>query len=197
MRSIPNLKVADPVTAEDLRQIMLASMETPGPVYYRVSRYGVPELFGAEHSFRWGKGILLDTGSDVTLAGTGIMTHFCLEASKLLRRDGIHAEVLHLASIKPLDESLLTDSVGKTGCIVTAENATVMGGFGDAVSRSLAAACPSPVSSIGVQDRFIESGGIDELFARHQMRPEDIAAAARRVMGRRDNGGMSKREDDK
>lgn len=186
MRSMPNLKVTDPGTPEDLHQVMLQAAATPGPIYFRVSRYSVPELFGDNHSFEWGKGVVLEKGRDVTLAGTGIMTHFCLQAAELLRKDNINAEVLHCASIKPIDAELLCSSAGKTGCVVTAENATVIGGFGAAVSEALAAKQPVPMERIGVQDKFVESGGIEELFARHRMRPEDIAEAAKRAMHTRD-----------
>jgi len=186
MRSMPNLKVADPGTPEDLHQIMLQSAATPGPIYFRVSRYSVPELFDGTHSFGWGKGIVLEEGTDVTLAGTGIMTHFCLQAAELLRKENIKAEVVHCASIKPIDTELLSASASKTGGMVTAENATVIGGFGAAVTEALAAHRPVPVERIGVQDKFVESGGIEELFERHKMRPEDIAAAAKRVMQQRD-----------
>ncbi|MDY7029354.1 MAG: transketolase C-terminal domain-containing protein, partial [Spirochaetota bacterium] len=186
MRSLPNLKVADPATPEDLKQVMRTAAVTPGPVYFRISRYSVPELFEQNHCYEWGRGLVLEQGNDVTLAGTGIMTHFCMQAAELLRADGIHAEVVHLASIKPIDEELLIASAKKTGCVVTAENATVIGGFGSAVTEVLAAKHPVPVRRIGVRDLFVESGGIDELFARHHMRPQDIACAAREVIQQRD-----------
>lgn len=185
MRAVPHLRVADPGSNADLRAVMRTAVTTPGPAYFRVTRYTVPELFGPDHTFAWGKGVRLREGGDVTLFGTGIMTHFCLEAADLLRRDGIEADVVHLASIKPIDRGLITESARKTGCAVTAENASTLGGFGDAVSEVLAEEYPVPLRRIGVRDRFVESGGIDELFALHGMTPADIAAAARVVVGRK------------
>lgn len=185
MRALPNLLVADPGSNADLRAVMQTAMQTPGPVYFRVTRYAVPELFGPAHRFVWGKGETVREGADVTLFGTGIMTYFCLEAADLLAREGIDAEVIHLASIKPIDRDLIVQSVGKTGCAVTAENASIHGGLGDAVSEVLAEECPAPVQRIGVRDKFVESGGIDELFARHLMTPADIAKAARLALSRK------------
>ncbi len=182
MRALPNMKVADPGSNEDLRQIMKTAVATPGPVYFRVTRYAVPELFGPEHRFEWGKGVVLRPGSDVTLFGTGVMTHFCLEAAGILAEQAIQAEVVHLASVKPIDNKLIVESALRTGCAVTAENATIYGGLGDAVSQVLAEAHPVPVHRIGVRDQFVESGGIEELFALHQMTPQDIANAALQVI---------------
>jgi transketolase len=185
MRALPHLRVADPGTNAELRAVMRAAIETPGPVYFRVARYAVPELFGPSHVFEWGRGYRLREGTDVTLFGTGLMTHFCLAAADLLAGEGLAAEVVHLASIKPIDRALILASVRKTGCAVTAENASVIGGFGDAVTEVLADGYPVPVRRVGVRDRFVESGGIDELFARHHMTPADIAAAARSVIERK------------
>lgn len=181
MRALPNMKVADAGSNLDLRAIMRTAMTTDGPVYFRVTRYEVPELFDQNHTFEWGKGLTLRPGNDVSLFGTGVMTHFCLQAADLLKQDGIDAEVVHLASVKPIDQKLIVQSVQKTGCAITAENATIYGGLGDAVSEVLAENLPAPVYRIGVRDKWVESGGIDELFELHQMTPQHIAEAARKV----------------
>lgn len=186
MRAMPNLKVADAGSNQDLRQIMKTAIKTNGPVYFRITRYSVPELFDQRHRFEWGRGETVQAGKDVTLFGTGVMTDRCLRAAELLEKDGIDAEVVHLASIKPIDRDLILSSTLKTGCAVTVENASVLGGFGDAVLEVLAEENPVPVRKIGVQDAFIESGGIEELFSRYRMQPKDIAGAARAVMQKRD-----------
>ncbi len=182
MRSLPNIKVADAGSNEDLRAIMRTAIKTKGPVYFRVTRYSTPEIFDASHTFEWGKGVVIKPGSDVTLFGTGIMTSFCLEAAELLEQRSIHAEVVHLASIKPIDRELIIESTTNTGCAVTAENASIIGGFGDAVSEVILENNPVPVTRIGVRDLFVESGGIDELFALHKMLPSDIVNAAMEVI---------------
>lgn len=182
MRAMPHIKVADPGSNADLRAIMKTAMVTDGPVYYRIARYTIPEFLDEDYHFEWGKGVVVREGSDVTLFGTGIMTSFCLQAADLLAQESITAEVVHLASIKPIDRDLILASTHKTGCAVTAENATILGGFGDAVSEVLIEEHPVPLSKIGVRDKFIESGGIQELFTLHQMQPEDITRAAKVVM---------------
>jgi transketolase len=178
MRALPNMRVADPGDASDLRAVMQTAMETPGPVYFRVTRLSMPNLFGPEHRFVWGKGLVIRPGRDVTLFGTGVMTALCLRAADLLVRQSIDAEVVHLASIKPIDRDLILESAARTGCAVTAENATIVGGFGAAVAEVLGDGCPVPLRRIGVRDRWVDSGGIGELFTHHGMQPEDIAAAA-------------------
>jgi transketolase len=185
MRALPNMRVADPGDNADMRAVMHTAMQTDGPVYFRVARYTFPDLFGIDHRFEWGKGELLRAGRDVTLFGTGMMTAFCMEAANLLEKDGIAAEVIHLASIKPIDRDLIAASAARTGCAVSAENATVIGGFGDAVAEVLAETAPVLLVRIGVRDRFVNSGGIGELFRIHGMLPEDIARAARQVMGKK------------
>jgi transketolase len=185
MRSLPNMRLADPGDNADMRAVMRAAIETEGPIYFRVARYTFPDLFGADHRFEWGKGELLRPGRDVTLFGTGMMTAFCMNAASLLEKEGIDAEVIHLASIKPIDQDLISSSAGKTGCAVTAENASIIGGFGSAVAEVLTETVPVPLARIGVRDRFVNSGGIGDLFRIHRMLPEDIAKAAQTVVARK------------
>jgi transketolase len=185
MRALPNMRVADPGDNADLRAIMHAAVEVEGPVYFRITRYTLPVLFGPEHHFEWGKGMIVRPGRDVTLFGTGMMTGFCVEAAKLLANESIDAEVVHLASIKPIDSELIEDSASRTGCAVSAENASILGGFGAAVGEVLGEKCPVPFERIGVRDRWVDSGGIKELFVHHGMTPEDIAFAAQRAIARK------------
>ncbi len=178
MRAMPNMRVADPLCNNDLSAIMREALAWNGPVYFRITRYDVPEFFPEDHKFEWGKGIVLREGSDITLFGTGVMTWKCMQTAELLAQKGISAEVVHLASIKPIDRELIIASARKTGCAVTTENASTVGGFGDAVLEVLSDSYPVPVSKIGVVDSFIESGGIEELFTHYKMQPEHIAEAA-------------------
>ncbi len=178
MRVLPNMRVADPADNNDLRAIMKTAIATDGPVYFRVTRLQVDDIFTPEHTFAWGKGNLLRSGRDVTLFGTGVMTSLCLRAADLLAKEGIHAEIVHLGSIKPIDQELIVESVSRTGCAVTAENASIIGGLGSAVAEVLGECFPVPLRRVGVQDRWVDSGGIDELFTYHKMQPADIATAA-------------------
>jgi transketolase len=185
MRALPNMRVADPADAADLRAIMLAAVEVQGPVYFRIARLAMPPIFDTNHKFEWGKGVIIRQGSDVTLFGTGIMTTFCLNAAELLAAEGVNAEVVHLASIKPIDRELIVDSSARTDCAVTAENASVIGGFGSAVAEVLGEEYPVPLQRIGVRDRWADSGGIKELFTHHGMQAEDIATAAKKVIAQK------------
>ena len=144
MRALPNMMVADPGDNSDMIAIMHAAVQAAGPVYFRVTRYTFPDLFGPNHTFEWGKGLTLRSGKDVTLFGTGMMTGFCLKAAELLEKEGINAEVVHLALIKPIDRELIASSVSKTGCAVSAENASIIGGFGSAVAEVLTETVPVP-----------------------------------------------------
>jgi len=182
MRVMPNMHVADPADGWDLRAVMLKAMETEGPVYFRVTRIILDDIFDANHRFEWGQGKILRTGSDVTLFGTGMMTSLCLKAADILLEEGVNAEVIHLGSIKPIDRELILESISRTGCAVTAENASIIGGFGDAVMEVLSESRPVPLYRIGVRDKFVECGGINELFTFHQMQPIHIAEAARKAM---------------
>ncbi len=186
MRVLPNMYVADPGDNNDLAAVMRAAVEHEGPVYFRITRYTLPEIFPAGHRFTWGKGELLRSGSDVTLFATGMMTAKCLEAAELLHAENISAEVVHLASVKPIDRQLIAASAARTGCAVTAENASINGGFGAAVAEVLGEECPVPLQRIGVRDRWVDSGGVNELLGEHGMQPTDIANAAKTVMQRRE-----------
>ena len=185
MRSLPNLRLADPGDNADMRAVMRVAIETDGPVYFRVTRYTFPDLFGTDHHFEWGKGEILRQGKDVTLFGTGMMSAFCRKAAELLEKEDIDAEVVHLASIKPIDREMIANSVSKTGCAVSAENASIIGGFGSAIAEVLAEIVPVPLTRIGVRDRFVTSGSIGDLFRIHGMLPEDIARAAQAVLAQK------------
>ena len=126
-------------------------------------------------------------GPDVTLFGTGVMTSLCACGQPTCSRRRHPRGGRPPRSIKPIDADLIVGSTTRTGCAVTAENATILGGFGAAVTEVLVASvAPVPVERIGVRDRWVDSGGINDLFTHHGMQPEDIAAAARRAMATRD-----------
>jgi len=186
MRATPNMRVADPGDNRELRSMMRVAVRLPGPVYFRITRYTLADLFGDDYAFAWGRGARLREGCDVTLIGTGMMTAFCLEAAELLAHDGLWAEVLHCGSLKPIDVDLVAGSARKTGAVVTAENASIVGGLGSAVAEAVGRHGSAVLRHIGVPDRFTESGGVRELLARYHMCPEDIAAAAREAIEARE-----------
>ncbi len=136
-----------------------------------------------DYRFRYGRWLLLRPGHHVTLVGSGGPLFNCLEAAKLLEGDGISAEVINAACIKPLDEELLLRSAGKTGHVVTAEDHSIAGGLGGAVAEALGEVLPTPVKRLGVQG-FGESGDAKGLYAKHGLDPAGIAASVRKFLNR-------------
>lgn len=182
-RALPNMRVADPVDNAEMRRVMRAALATPGPVYFRIAKLAVPDVLEGIGAFEWGVGLRLREGRDITLFGTGLMTTMSLKAAELLAGDGIDAEVVHLASVKPIDADLIAASARKTGAAVTAELATVNGGFGSAVAEVLGERCPVPLRRIGYQDVWPHGGSIQQQLEHYGLRPVDVAAAAREVVG--------------
>ena len=182
MRGLPEMAVVVPADATEARLAVKAAAEYPGPVYLRLNRNEVPVLFDAGHPFEIGKGVTLRQGSDVTLVATGVMVSRTLEAAEELKRLGIDARVLEMHTIKPLDVDLLLEAARETGCIVTAEEHSVVGGLGGAVAEVLAERAPVPVIRVGIQDRFAETGPYFALLDRYGMGVADVVSAAKRAI---------------
>lgn len=178
-RALPNFRVADPADNAELRAIMRVAFAEPGPVYFRVSKLALPDIFPPDCTFAWGSGQVLRAGRDVSLFATGMMTALTLAAAHELAADGFDAEVIHLGSIKPIDAELIVASVTRTGCAVASELGSINGGFASAVAEVLVERYPVPLRRIGYRDRFVHSGSIDQILDRYGLRPADIAAAAR------------------
>ena len=180
MRAIPNMTVISPADAYEAYAATLAIADYNGPVYMRLGRADMPVIFDEDVKFEIGKARLLRSGSDVTLIGTGQMVSLCLDAAEALEKEGISADVIDMSTIKPLDIDAIYESVTKTGCVVTAEEHSVIGGLGSAVSEFLSENFPCPLTRIGTRDTFGESGEPDELFKKYGLTAEDIIEAAKR-----------------
>ena len=180
MRAIPNMTVISPADAYEAYAATLAIADYNGPVYMRLGRADMPVIFDEDVKFEIGKARLLRSGSDVTLIGTGQMVSLCLDAAAALEKEGISADVIDMSTIKPLDIDAIYESVTKTGCVVTAEEHSVIGGLGSAVSEFLSENFPCPLTRIGTRDTFGESGEPDELFKKYGLTAEDIIEAAKR-----------------
>ena len=185
MRAVPNMTVIVPADGEETRQVIRAVAATPGPVYVRLGRNKVPTIFDDTYRFAIGKGVELLPGTDVTLVTTGLMTAQAKVAADQLEKEGIAARVLHLPTIKPLDEELIIKAARETGAIVTAEEHSIVGGLGGAVAELLAEKCPVPLKRVGVNDRFGTSGKADELLAYFGLTPAGLVTAAREVVARK------------
>lgn len=185
MRAIPNMTVIVPADAVETREAVTAAAAYKGPVYIRLGRNKVPAIFNDDYRFAIGKGCELAPGSDMTFITTGLMTAQALQAATLLGNEGVSARVVHLATVKPLDQELILKAARETGAIVTAEEHSVIGGLGSAVSELLAEHQPTPVKRVGVYDRFGTSGKADELIKYFGLTPEDLVEAARELLERK------------
>ena len=175
MRVIPGMVVINPSDAVEARAAVQAAIEYVGPVYLRFGRAAVPVINDREdYKFEIGKGVLLREGTDVTIVATGICVSAALEAAEKLAEDGINAEVINIHTIKPLDEELIIKSAKKTGKVVTAEEHSILGGLGGAVSEALSEKAPTPVCRIGMNDIFGESGSAGALVAKYGLDADGI-----------------------
>lgn len=164
MRVLPNMVVVAPGDSVEAEKAARAIAENGKPSYLRLVRDKSP-IFSTEGSpFEIGKAYVLREGHDATLLGTGIMTPQLLIAAKLLEEKGLNVEVIHVPTIKPLDEATILRSAEKTGRVVTAEEAQIKAGFGSAVAEVLSEKLPTPLRRIGIDDRFGESGSPAELL---------------------------------
>ena len=188
MRAIPEMTVVVPCDAVEMRKAVHAVHALDGPVYLRVGKLPVPVVTDESTPFEIGRAVGLREGGDVTLLTTGCMASETLRAAELLAAEGLEADVLHLHTIKPLDVEAVIASATRTGCVVTAEEHSVLNGLGSAVAEALGERLPVPLERVGTKDVFGVSGTMDELFDHFGLRAADIARAARRALGRRDRG---------
>ena len=178
MRTLPNMVVINPADAVEAKAAVLEAVRHEGPVYVRLGRLAIPQVFNENYRFTIGKGQVLAEGEDVTIIATGLMVNEALKAKDILAKQGIGARIVNMATIKPIDKALVIESAKKTGCIVTAEEHSIIGGLGSAVAEVLSEECPTPLVRVGVNDTFGESGPAWELLKKYGLSAENIAKAA-------------------
>lgn len=182
MRSLPGMTVIVPADATETEAAVRAAVDIDGPVYLRLGRLGVPILFEEGYNFQVGKATVMQEGSDVTIIANGVMVSVALEAAALLQEKGIAAEVINMATVKPIDAEAIVNSARKTGAVVTAEEHSIIGGLGSAVAEVLVENYPVPVKRVGIQDKFGESGIPNELMEKFGLTKEAIVDAAEQVV---------------
>ena len=178
MRSIPNMVVISPADAYEAYAATMAIADYKGPCYMRLGRADFPTVTEEGAKFEIGKAKILREGKDVTLLGTGQMVSACLEAAEELAKKGISAEVINVSTIKPLDTGCIGKSVRKTGCAVTAEEHSIIGGLGSAVAEFLSEESPAPLVRVGTKDTFGESGKAELLMEKYGLTAAEIVKAA-------------------
>ena len=185
MRVLPNMKVLVPADAAQTKAAVLAAVEEPGPVYIRFGRNPVPVIYSDEPDVVFGRADRLAEGDDLTIVADGVMVSEALRAAKQLDKKGIHAGVINMVSVKPLDSELLLAEAGKTGAVVVAEDHQAAGGLCGAVSEFLALNCPVPAEFIAVNNSFGTSGTPDQIREKYGLTAEAIVSKAETLLNRR------------
>ncbi len=181
-RAIPEMTVVVPADAVEAAKVVFAAAEHEGPVYIRLMRPTTPLIFDENHEFILGKAVQVRDGSDVTIVACGIEVSQAIEAADLLAEEGIEARVLNMHTVKPLDGEALLKAAEETGAIVTAEDHSIVGGLGSAVSEFLSENFPVPVVKVGVRDCWGESGDCWELLEHFGLTAPHIASAAKKAL---------------
>lgn len=185
MRAVPNMTVIVPADGIETALAIQAVADFKGPVYVRLGRNKVQTIFDDSYKFAIGKGVQLRGGTDLTFIGTGLMTAQALLAADILQAEGISARVIHIATVKPLDEELILAAARETGAVVTAEEHSIIGGLGGAVAELLSEKCPVKLKRVGIKDRFGLSGKGDELLKYFGLLPENLVNAAKDLLAGR------------
>ena len=184
MSAIPGMLVLNPCDAHEMRQAVQALIEYKGPAYLRLGRMAVETVTDSVpgYKFELGRAAALRKGSDLTICATGLMVQRALAAAELLAGEGVSARVLDFHTIKPLDGEALLAAARETGCIVTTEEHSIVGGLGAAVASFLAERCPVPVLRHGVRDVFGRSGKAEQVLEAYGLTPAGIVETARAAL---------------
>ena len=185
MKMLPGMTVINTCDYNQTKAATLAVAKHHGPVYLRFGRPKVANFTPEDQTFEIGKAVQLTEGTDVTIVATGHLVWEALQAAETLEAAGISAEVINIHTIKPLDEEAILTSVGKTGCVVTAEEHNFLGGLGESVARTLALNTPAPQEFVATQDTFGESGTPAQLMEKYGLNAASIEKAVEKVIKRK------------
>jgi len=179
MRALPGLTIIQPADEIETKQAVAYSVKHVGPVYLRLTRQKLADVNGKDYKFQPGKGVVLESGTDMTIFATGGTVQHALEAKKLLANDKIDARIVNIHTLKPIDTDLIVQCAKETKCLVTVEDHNIIGGLGSAVAETLAEHYPAPLKRWGILDTFGESGSEKELYKAYRLDAEGIAGAAK------------------
>ena len=185
MRAIPNMTVLVPADGVEAEQMILEAARVYGPMYVRLGRSAVPTIFDENYKFEIGKGTVVRQGNDATIIACGIMVYEAIKAAKELALEGINARVINMSTIKPIDKELIITAAKETKAIVTAEEHSIIGGLGSAVSEVVSEECPVVVKKVGVKDSFGESGTPPELLKKYGLTANDIVEAVKEAINKK------------
>lgn len=182
MRSIPNMTVVVPADGIEAEKMIFAAAELDGPMYIRLGRSAVPTIFEEDYNFEIGKGVVLRDGNDATIIACGIMVNEALIAADMLKEENINARVINMSTIKPIDTDLIIKAAKETKAIVTAEEHSVIGGLGSAVSEVVSESNPIIVKKVGMNDCFGESGTPSELLEKYGLTAKNIVEKVKEAL---------------
>ena len=185
MRSVPNMTVLVPADGVEAEQMILEAARVYGPMYVRLGRSAVPTIFDENYKFEIGKGVVVREGNDATIIACGIMVYEAIKASEELALEGINARVINMSTIKPIDKELIINAARETKAIVTAEEHSIIGGLGSAVSEVISEECPVLVKKVGVKDTFGESGAPNELLKKYGLTAQDIVNSVKEAISKK------------
>ena len=185
MRALPGMVVINPCDYNQTKAATIAAAKYNGPVYLRFGRPSVPNFTPEEQEFEIGKAYVLNEGKDVTIIATGHLVWEALKAAETLESEGICAEVIDIATIKPLDEAAVVASALKTKAVVVAEEHNMAGGLGELIAGVLAEKSPVPMEYVNGRDQFGQSGKPAELMTAYGLDAAHIAEAAKKAMNRK------------
>jgi transketolase len=185
MKMLPGMTVIVPCDYNQTKAATMAIADYEGPVYLRFGRPVWPIFTPDNEPFVIGKAQHLNEGTDLSIFACGHMVWKAIEAGRILEQEGIHADIINIHTIKPLDKDAVLASIRKTGCAVTAEEHNIIGGLGDSIARTSTAECPVPIEMVGTKDTFGESGKPAELLKKYGLEAENIVAAAKKAIGRK------------
>lgn len=182
LRSLPRMTIVVASDALSVARLLPQVVDWKGPVYFRLCRNEVPQIFTDEYRPEIGKGVLLKDGKDVTIIACGVLVSRSIEAAQALEKEGIHARLVEMHTIKPIDKDMVLRCAEETGAIVTVEEHTILGGLGGAVAEVVSESKPVPVQRIGLKDTFAETGPYADLLNKYGMSVADIVAAAKKAI---------------
>ena len=182
MRAASNMVVISPSDNFETYAATKAIAAYNGPVYMRLGRHAVPDIYDENYKFKIGKGSLLKEGNDVTIIATGPVVPFALDAHDILKKKGINARVINMASIKPLDEEIVLKAAGETGGIVTAEEHNIAGGLGSAIAELLVRKHPVKMDLLGVPNETPSVSSRDVLLDRYNLTAQGIARRVQKLL---------------
>ena len=185
MKMLPGMTVIVPCDYMQTKRATISISKLEGPVYLRFGRPKVPIFTAEDQNFQIGKAQILNRGTDVTIIACGHLVWKTVEAARILEKKGISCDLINMHTIKPLDERAVLESMGKTGCVVTAEEHQRNGGLGDSIAQLLALKQPAPVEMVAINDSFGQSGKPEELMEVYGISTPDVVNAAERVIGRK------------